>query len=1074
MSAPGLAPAAEQFGALFPFHLAFDARLTIVQTGSMWQRMCPQVAPGTPLTEHFRLVRPQMPLTFAAIREQTRSIFLLECLPNGAILRGQMLPLDDAAVMIFLCSPWITDVAEVTRLGISLSDLAIHDPAADFFFLLRSKESALRDATALAEKLGDQRAALRAANDALQESEAWLRAIRDTAADGIVTIDDRGIIKSWNKAAGDIFGYAPADVLGRNVSMLMPSPDRERHDAYLARYLQTGEAHIIGTGRRVTGVRKDGSTFPLYLAVSEMRVGPQRSFSGILRDLSESQHAEQALRDSEERLRMVVNSSLDAMIAIDAAGMITEWNAQAEQMFGWRRAEVIGTRLSSTIIPPRYRDAHETGLRTAAKTGQGAVINQRIEIAAQDRSGIEFPVELTVAAARSGGQWMFSAFVRDIRARKRAEKDLLEAKEAAEAANRAKSEFLATMSHEIRTPMNGVIGMTGLLLDTPLNPGQRDYAETVRKSAESLLGIINDILDFSKIEAGKLDLEVIDFDLRAVVEEVGDLLGETAARKGLELSAEVDPGVPGVVRGDPGRVRQILTNLVGNAIKFTGQGEVVVRVAPAPEGADRVHFTVADTGPGMTPDVQARLFQPFSQADSSTTRRYGGTGLGLAICKRLVDLMGGAIGVDSAAGQGSSFWFVIPLPAQSAPAQVAFDDALEGLRVLVVDDNATNRTLLRHHLPRWGVECATAASADEALAALRTAAAHGAPYHVALLDLQMPDVDGIELARTIKADPRLAATPLLLLSSLGVREQVEAAHLAGFGAVLNKPLRMARLRQCLLDVLRGQTAPAAPTATRPAPPTGRRVLVAEDNAVNQKVALLLLAKLGYRAEAVGNGVEAVEAVQRIPYDLILMDCQMPELDGYEATARIRALEGPQRHVPIVAMTANAMEGDRDRCLAAGMNDYIPKPVREADLAAMLSRWTAATPAAARAEQPASVDRAVIADLRQLSPPGEPSFVDELIDAFLEDTPAQLAAMRAALAAGDSAALHAAAHSLKGSSGALGARRLSALCAQLEGLARAAALDDAVLPFEALADEFHVVRADLHTLRSTAAASPTPV
>ena len=1072
MSELRLAPSAEQFGGLFPFHLAFDARLTVVQTGGLWQRMCPQVASGTSMVDHFRLLRPPIAIEFATIREQTRSIFLLECRHNGVVFRGQMVLLEDAGVLLFLCSPWITDVADVTRLGISLSDLAIHDAAADFLFLLRSKDSALRDATTLAQKLTEQRAALRGANEAMQESEAWLRAIRDTAADGIVTIDDRGTIKSWNKAAADIFGYEAADVIGRNVSILMPSPDREQHDAYLARYLQTGEARIIGTGRQVTGMRRDGSTFPLYLAVSDMRVGGLRSFSGIVRDLTASRRAEQALRDSEERLRMVVNSSLDAMIAIDASGLVTEWNTQAEQMFRWRRAEVLGRQLSSTIIPPRYRDAHDKGLREAAQTGQGAVINQRIEITAQDRSGTEFPVELTVAAAHSGGRWMFSAFVRDIRDRKRAEAELLEAKEAAEAANRAKSEFLATMSHEIRTPMNGVIGMSGLLLDTPLSPGQRDYAETVRKSAESLLGIINDILDFSKIEAGKLDLEVIDFDLRAVVEEVGDLLGETAARKGLELSAEFDPAVPTVVRGDPGRVRQILTNLVGNAIKFTVQGEVVVRAAPAAEGDGRVHFVVTDTGPGIAPEAQSRLFQPFSQADSSTTRRYGGTGLGLAICKRLVDLMGGAIGVDSAPGRGSAFWFVIPLPAGAQEADAAPDGALEGLRVLVVDDNATNRTLLAQQLPRWGVECVTVASGEEALAALRAAAAQGTPYHAALLDLQMPDMDGIDLARTIKGDARLAATPLLLLSSLGARDQVEAAHVAGIGAVLNKPLRMARLRECLFGLLRGQTT--APAPPLPAPPTGRRVLVAEDNAVNQRVAILLLEKLGYRADAVGNGLEAVEASQRIPYDLVLMDCQMPELDGYEATARIRALEGSHRHVPIVAMTANAMQGDRDRCLAAGMDDYIAKPVREGELAAVLSRWTASAAPASRRGGDAGIDRAVIADLHQLTPDGEPSIVDELIDAFVEDTPAQLAAMRAAVAAGDARALDAAAHRLKGGSGALGARRLAALCAQIEGLARVGALDDAVLPLEALADEFHVVRADLERLRSAAATTnPAP-
>ena len=612
---------------------------------------------------------------------------------------------------------------------------------------------------------------------------------------------------------------------------------------------------------------------------------------------------------------VVVDSMNDAVIVIDGQHRVADLNPAAARLLNTDARDTIGQSIAELLAArPDLIDRY----------GEADDVRAEIELGRPDQRRT-YELVISPLKTRRGVRRGRIAVLHDVTEHKQAEAELREAKEAAEAASRAKSEFLATMSHEIRTPMNGVIGMTGLLLDTPLSPEQQDFAETVRTCAESLLGIINDILDFSKIEAGKQDLETLDFDLRGVLEEVGDLLGETAARKGLGYSVMVDPALPALVRGDPGRVRQILTNLVGNAIKFTAQGAVVVRVTPGAAGDGHVRFVVTDTGPGIAPEVQARLFQPFSQADTSTTRRYGGTGLGLAICKRLVDLMGGVIGVDSAPGRGSAFWFAIPLPAQPAPSVAA-------------------------------------------------------------------------------------------------------------GAC--------------------ERAPGTAIAAQ----RGSHVLVAEDNPVNRKVALLLLEKLGCRVDAVGNGTDAVEAAQRVPFDLILMDCQMPELDGYGATARIRALEGAHRHVPIVAMTANALAGDRERCLAAGMDDYIAKPVREVDLAALLSRWLKA-PASSHGV-PRGVDRAVVEDLHQLTPSGEPSVVGEILVAFAQDAPAQLAALRAAVTASDAGALRTGAHSLKGSSGAVGARRLSALCAHLESLARSGDLGGSVLGVEEVADELRLVLREL--------------
>jgi len=549
-----------------------------------------------------------------------------------------------------------------------------------------------------------------------------------------------------------------------------------------------------------------------------------------------------------------------------------------------------------------------------------------------------------VAMAVAMGVLITLAFIRTarlLRAEARTREDLAVARDAALEGSRAKSAFLATMSHEIRTPMNGVIGLTGLLLTTELDQRQRQYAEGVRGAGEALLAIINDILDFSKVEAGRLELETIDFNLVQVVEEAAELVSGAAQRKDLELLAYCSPELPLGLRGDPSRLRQVLLNLAANAVKFTEHGEVVIRaqLEDLTDDGLLVRFEVTDSGIGIAPADQARLFDPFSQADSSTTRRFGGTGLGLAICHQLVTAMGGSIGIDSVPGSGSTFWFTLPLElAHDAAVTPARPAGLAGLSVLVVDDNQTNRLILTEQLGAWGMTPEVVEDAPQGLAMLRAAVREDRPYALVLLDLCMPGMDGLELARLVTHDPELTGTPLVLLTSGPDVSHADAGD-AGIGARLTKPVHLAQLHNALQDVWSARATVEPPQVAAPAAPTRRgHVLVAEDSSTNQMVAVGILEHLGFTAEVAGNGREALDALERRSYDAVLMDCQMPEMDGYDATRELRRREGDGRRTPVIAMTAGVLDDERERCTEAGMDDFVPKPVNPSTLESTLARW----------------------------------------------------------------------------------------------------------------------------------------
>ena len=797
----------------------------------------------------------------------------------------------------------------------------------------------------------------------------------------------------------------------------------------------------------------------------------------------ERRTAENVSREIAERTRALVDNVVDGIILSDASGFVVEFNPAAERIYGYTAKEIVG-RSASILMPGNdaaYKELLEDCTKHVLQRSPGSVIR---ELTGVKKSGEPFEAEISVSPTPLNNQTLFTTVVRDITQRKRAEQALIQASAAAEAASRAKSEFLANMSHEIRTPMNGVLGMTELMLETQLDSLQKDYALTIRDSAKSLLTVVNDILDYSKVEAGKLELERIDMDLRDVVEDVARLIAMQAHNKKLEISAQVDPALPDIVIGDPGRVRQILLNLGSNAVKFTQQGDVALslHVEHGDERELTVRCAVRDTGIGIPTDRLEKLFKPFSQVDSSMTRRFGGTGLGLSIAHSLVGLMGGAIEVSSTIGKGSTFSFTAKFGLRTrnsgdTPIARFVTDVLKGKRALIVDDNESSRLTLAAQLQRCGMQVSTSHASVDALQRIADAHANATPFDFSLIDQHMPGCNAGEIAKILHADPRHRAMQLVLLTSIGERGDARSFSKLGFAAYLLKPATERDVVDCLALLLQPKSDTInAPIVTRHQLRTLRehdkpRLLLVDDNLVNRKVGKAIVEQMGYRIDLACDGIEALAAWEQHEYAAILMDCQMPEMDGYEATREIRRRENGQKHIPIIAVTAHAMAGAAEECLAAGMDAYQSKPLDRALLQQCLNKFLGDVPAQSAAKE--SPTAAVVTNAQHSNAEpvdwnrldetcdGDKEFASELISTFETSGEQSLQQIQEALASNDLAAVQRAAHSLKGAAGSIGAMIARSVAADLEDAAKDGDSGKAALLLDALRGEIARANEYLH-------------
>ncbi|MBV2131412.1 response regulator [Pseudomonas sp. MAP12] len=870
----------------------------------------------------------------------------------------------------------------------------------------------------------------------------------------MLIVDSDGQILIANPKAHELFGYAPGELLGTCVDDLVPTDIRPGHAQMRARFMGGDGSRLMGSMRGdFRGVDRQGREFPVELGLTRLPLLAGRSpcACATLRDLSERKQFEQAIADQLELQRVLLDTQPYPVFFKDARGRYLGFNQAFLDAFQVSREELIGKTVSQFIqLPeedrPRYQQANERILR------EGGRYSAEMRIPLADGQMHSALYNLSSYGSSDGRVAGLVGSLIDISAQKAAEQAQATAKELAEEATRLKSDFLANMSHEIRTPMNVIMGMAHLALDSDPEPRQRNYLEKIHAAAQNLLGIINDILDFSKIEAGKMQFEKVEFFLEDVLGSLADQAMVKAQEKGLELLFDIDTDVPTGLLGDPLRLGQVLSNLLSNAIKFTGQGEITIAIhrEEDSEQGTWLRFEVIDTGIGLSEEQCSKLFQAFTQADSSTSRKYGGTGLGLTICKRLVDLMGGEIGVESAPGRGSTFHFRVPFHLQTSQRELLIDgDDVLGMPILVVDDNASAREIFHSMLSALKFEVGTARDAADAIRQLEQAHAAGRPYRLVIMDWMMPGMDGVQAIRTIRRDLRIGETPLFVMVTAYSRDELlERLGDTRVEGVLVKPITPSTLLDSILTTFgRAVVTPPRKRALQAEyleaqkALRGAFLLLVEDNLVNQEMATEILGRAGIRVEVANNGAEALAMLERQSYDGVLMDCQMPVMDGFEATRQIRR-QAAYAELPVLAMTANAMAGDKEKCLAAGMNDHIAKPIDVTQLFIALHRWVKvahphldAMPALAEggAELPAIAGLQLEVALQRLD--GNRALLRKLLGRFCESQGDVVTRIRQARQAGEAETAVRIAHTLKGLAGNIGAQALALSAAALEAQLR---------------------------------------
>lgn len=883
----------------------------------------------------------------------------------------------------------------------------------------------------------------------LRVSEQRYRYLVEHSQGLICTHDLAGTLRSLNSAAAVSLGFRPDELVGRSLCDLLSPGVRNLFDTYLERIKRNGKDN--GTMKIMTS---DGEQrIWLYRNIVYKEKGKAAYVIGHALDVTELRRAEEDLRRSEEMFRSLSAFSPIGIFQTDRDGQAIYVNDR------WR--ELSGLTLEQTqddgwlqAVHPEDRETLATQWHDAARRGDEFSAEFRFMTPLRETRWIYARVKPILSG--EGNVLGFVGADEDITERKVLELELQHARDAALESAKIKSEFLANTSHEIRTPLNAIFGTTGLLLDSKLTSEQRELCEIVRTSADALLAVINDVLDFSRIEAGKLPFAVMDFDLFLIIESAIDLFTEQAQAKGLDLFSLVNGDVPTQLRGDPGRFRQILINLLSNAIKFTDKGEVTLRVTKEVEN-DRdvvLRLSVSDTGIGIPRDAQDRIFNAFSQVESSPSRRYGGTGLGLAISRQLVKLMRGRIGVKSELGRGSTFWFNVPFEMRTRVQGTDARAQLEGLRVLLLGDNAVSLKILQQQLASWGVHTGKAETVSKAEAILRREIEAGKPYDVGIIDVRSLAMDEPEIALALRSNAAIRPPPLIMMTPLGFRRDPGRLRNAGIEVCLTKPVKQSQLLSSLVRLSANRAIAAPPIdeyyavrSSQAAIKRNTRVLVVEDNATNRRVVLHQLQKLGYSADAVANGLEALKALDDLPYDIVLMDCLMPEMDGYEATKQIRLGHGKGKDAKIIAMTAGAFESDRQRCFSAGMNDYLTKPIREEDLAAALTRWSKVTPeiretAAAADERDTQFHNgeSVSETIQKLWAVSDPGLYQDFITGVIDDVTAGLRDLEEGLSQGDAKWLSTRAHTLKSVCGIIGAKEMMDLCEYIEGQARTGSVD----------------------------------